>query len=157
MKKIEVASFINKMDDETLNSLLKGVENGTTRVFVGDSDELNQMHQKARFYNTFKMNPKNEEELNPETHFYEQMSKREKLLREKALLDQINHAKKVLKVYRSYSQFIKAHKLVQTINALYSDLQKLSEVQTFSDVYSEDGIDSFVDTIKTIEYKNRAR
>ena len=38
MKKIEVASFINKMDDETLNSLLKGVENGTTRVFVGDSD-----------------------------------------------------------------------------------------------------------------------
>lgn len=157
MKKIEVASFINKMDDETLNSLLKGVENGTTRVFVGDSDELNQMHQKARFYNAFKMNPKNEDELNPEIHFYEQMSKREKLLREKALLDQINHAKKVLKVYRSYSQFIKAHKLVQTINALYSDLQKLSEVQTFSDVYSEDGIDSFVDTIKTIEYKNRAR
>lgn len=157
MKRVEVPNFIKKIDDETLNSLLKGIESGTTKVYVGDSDKLNEMYKKIKLYKFHRTEPKNKEEVNPRTYFYEQISEREKNLKKQALLEQINYSKKVLKIYMSNLQFIKAHRLVQTIDAFYSDLQALYQIESFSDVYSEDGIDSFVDTVKNMEYKNRAR
>lgn len=157
MEKVEIPNFVNKIDDKTLNSLLKGIENGSTKVYVCDSDKLNNICKKIKFCNAIKTKIKNKSELNPKLCFDEQISEKEKLLRKNIILQQLKCAVKAYNHFLENLQFIKAYQLTKTIEAFYSDLQKLDGIQTFSNVYSKDGIDSLVDTIRNMEYKNRAR
>lgn len=153
MEKIEVPSFVNKMDEKQLESLLSRIENGEESVFVVDSDELDILHKNIKLNYILRK----KDELSAESCAHKQISEREKLFIEKTILEQIVYARKIYKRFLDNSQFIKAHRTLETINAFYEDLRKLNEILTFSNVYAIDGVDSLVDTIRNMEYKNRAK
>lgn len=120
--KIEVPSFIKKLNDSKLNSLVGEVANGTIDLNVEVRNSEGQL-----------------------IGFKKQLLQREKLILKGALLKQLVSAKKF------YGKKLVPIIKNNTMELFYDDLIELSGIKTYSNIYKEDGIDSFIDTIRNIE------